>query len=67
VIKHIKGYFFLISQYRKQKKKAKYLKKATEHALISLSYWEKCDLDEICHFQIKGTSFYVSLRRKSDE
>lgn len=56
MIECIKGYLFLIKQYRKQKKLASYLHKVKKHALLTRAYYEafleECGLD----FQIEDTN-----------
>lgn len=61
MIEWIKGYIFLLRQYRKQKKIESDLYKAQKHALLALAYWKDCGEQMNLHFQIENSSIYVRL------
>lgn len=57
----VRGFLFLVKQYRKQKKSESDLYKAKKHALLALAYWKGCCEECDLHFQIENSSVYVRL------
>ena len=55
--------WFLIRQYRKQKKLLSNLENAQKHALLALAYWKRCEEQTDLHFEIEKTGVYVRLGR----
>lgn len=66
MIKWIRGWIFLIRQYRKQKKISSDLYHAQKHALLALAYWKRCGEAIDLHFQIEEPSIYVRLGKGID-
>jgi len=61
MIERLKGYFFLLLQYKKQKRLESNLYKAQKHAILALAYWKDCNEKSDLHFQIEKSSIYVRL------
>ncbi len=60
-MKWIKEWFFLIRNYRKQKKIESDLYNAKKHALIALAYWKHCTGECDLQFQIEKSRKFVTL------
>lgn len=61
MIDWIKGYLFLIKQYKNAKRLESNLFKAKKHAILALAYWKECEEQTGLHFQIEDSEIFVRL------